>query len=100
MEITTANGTNRDKQGKSFVESPKRGSNFTAQEVVIGNSDEMAFGSILNGIVYDTVTFSYPDAVTEIIRYYNGGVSGQLVATITAIFETHSKKNLLSLVRT
>jgi hypothetical protein len=30
-------GTNRDKQGKSFVESVRRGPNFSAQEVFIGN---------------------------------------------------------------
>ena len=41
MATTTASGTNRDKQGKSFVESPTR-PNFTAQETCVGNVDELA----------------------------------------------------------
>lgn len=39
--VTTAKGTNRDKQGKSFVESPLRGEKWTAQEVVIANDSSM-----------------------------------------------------------
>jgi len=34
---TKLSGTSRDKDNKSFVESPSRGSNFTAQEVYVGN---------------------------------------------------------------
>lgn len=34
----SAKGTNRDKQGKSFVESQNRGPNFTAQEVFVSNN--------------------------------------------------------------
>lgn len=37
MVQQTASGTNRDKQGKSFVDSPTRGDNYTAQEVYVGN---------------------------------------------------------------
>lgn len=37
MAIITASGTARDKQDKSFVKSSTR-ENFTAQEVVVGNS--------------------------------------------------------------
>lgn len=33
----TASGTTRDKQNKSYVESPSRGSDWTAQEVYVGN---------------------------------------------------------------
>jgi hypothetical protein len=36
--VQTASGTNRDKQGKSFVDSPQRGENYTAQEVFVGNT--------------------------------------------------------------
>lgn len=35
-------GTARDRDYKSFVESPSRGENYTAREVCIGNVDELA----------------------------------------------------------
>ena len=35
---TTKTGTLRDKQDKSYVNSPGRGSNFSAQEVFVGNT--------------------------------------------------------------
>lgn len=94
-----ATGSSKDRQRKSFVDSPTRSSG-TAQEVFVGNKVDLYQGSIIAGIEYDAVTFSYPDSVTEIHRYYLGGVDGSLVATVTAVFQTHSKKNLVSLVRT
>ena len=94
-----ATGSINDRTIKSFVESPSR-ANRTAQEVFVGNKVDLYQGSIIAGIEYDAVTFSYPDNVTEIHRYYLGGVDGSLVATVTAVFQTHSKKNLVSLVRT
>lgn len=96
----SAEGSLLDKQKKSYVKSPTRGDKETAQEVIVGNKVDLYQGSIIAGIEYDAVTFSYPDSVTEIHRYYLGGVSGNLVATVTATFQTHSKKNLISLVKT
>lgn len=87
------------REHNKFVESSTR-PNKTAVEVAISNKVDLYQGSIIAGIEYDAVTFSYPDAVTEIHRYYLGGVNGNLVATVTAIFQTNSKKNLISLVRT
>lgn len=94
-----ATGSSKDRQRKSFVDSPTRLSG-TAQEVFVGNKTDLYQGSIIAGVEYDAVTFSYPDSVTEIHRYYLGGAEGNLVATVTAIYQTHSKKNLVSLVRT
>lgn len=37
--VQSASGTNRDKQGKSFVESPARGPNYSAQEVFVSNKN-------------------------------------------------------------
>jgi len=82
-----------------FVESSTR-SNGTAVEVAISNKVDLYQGSIIAGIEYDAITFSYPDNVTEIHRYYLGGTSGSLVATVTATFQSDLKKNLISLVRT
>lgn len=36
---STASGTTRDKDYKSFVDSPSRGENFTAREVFVGNTN-------------------------------------------------------------
>jgi hypothetical protein len=44
----SASGTNRDKQGKSFVESPSRGANYSAQEVVVTNVTQVNFDFTLN----------------------------------------------------
>lgn len=82
-----------------FVQSPTR-ENGTAVEVKVSNKVDLYQGSIIAGVEYDAVLFSYPDSLTEIHRYYLGGTSGTLVATVTATFETNSKKNLISLVRT
>jgi hypothetical protein len=82
-----------------FVDSPTR-ENGTAVEVKVSNKVDLYQGSIIAGIEYDAVLFSYPDNVTEVHRYYLGGVDGILVATVTAVFDHHSKKNLISLVRT
>lgn len=37
---TKLSGTSRDKDNKSFVESPSRGANYTAQEVYVGNQQD------------------------------------------------------------
>ena len=87
------------REQNKFVESSTR-PNGTAVEVKVSNKVDLYQGSIIAGIEYDAVTFSYPDNVTEIHRYYLGGVDGELVATVTAVFDSSSKKNLLSLVKT
>lgn len=92
--------TRKDHVFKSYLESPSRGKPYYAQEVLVGNKVDLYQGSIIAGIEYDAVSFSYPDNVTEIHRYYLGGIDGELVATVTAVFNSASKKNLLSLVKT
>ncbi len=55
--------------------------------------------NILGGISFDAIGFSYPDAYTEVFTYYKGGLSGELKATVTATYDSPSKKNLISLVK-
>lgn len=38
--ITRENATLRDNQSKSYVESPARGADYSAQEVIVGNTDD------------------------------------------------------------
>lgn len=57
-------------------------------------------GGIIADISYDSLSISYPSPEVEIIRYYIGGLSGELKATVTATYENSTKKNLISLERT
>lgn len=47
--ITRENATLRDNQSKSYVESPARGADYSAQEVIVGNTSDdpipVSFGS-------------------------------------------------------
>lgn len=54
--VQTASGTTRDRQHKSFVESPSRGEKLTAQEVYVGNSHS-------DPIPVDPTTRGEPDCV-------------------------------------
>ncbi len=54
-------------------------------------------GSLLEGISYDSIVASYPNATSEVYEYKTGGVSGTLKATITVVY-TSSTKDLISTV--
>lgn len=82
----TASGTTRDKQNKSYVESPTR-PDFTAQEVFIGNNS--IFGR------FDRVDASYPDAITEVYTY---SLNGTNIGTITVTYLNSNKKDISSVV--
>jgi len=53
-------------------------------------------GSFLTGIEFDYIAVTYPDTVTEVFTYKNGGGGGTTVATITVTYQTESKENLVS----
>lgn len=48
---------------------------------------------------FDYVSASYPDSVTEIYVYKNGGASGTLVATVTVIYVDSTKNQLVSVTK-
>lgn len=50
----TASGTTRDKDYKSFVDSPTRGENYTAREVYVGN-DSLPINLVetQNGLIFE-----------------------------------------------
>ena len=54
-------------------------------------------GSILDGISWDEVQASYPNAVTEVYEFY---LTAALVATVTVVYTNSSKQLLLSATRT
>lgn len=97
---TQNNGTLRDKDDKSFVESPSRGDVYSAREVVVGNTPNVAVVSdLLGGVTFDAITFSYPDRKTEVFTYFTGGLNGSIVAVVTAIYYDIAKKKLKSVSR-
>lgn len=57
-------------------------------------------GSLLQGVVFDAIDASFPNTVTEVYEYYEGGVGGTLNATITVIYTDASKRFITSVVRT
>ena len=57
-------------------------------------------GSLLQGVVFDYIDTSFPNTVTEVYEYRNGGVGGSLEATITVIYTDASKKTISSVART
>lgn len=68
----TASGTSRDKENKSYVDSPSRGSNFSAQEVYIGNSSSSPFPVFV--VIGDIKTLfsssvTIPDTDVTVISY-------------------------------
>ena len=48
---------------------------------------------------FDALSAAYPDAITEVYTYYNGGLTGAVVATVTVIYTDASKNNVQSVVR-
>lgn len=83
----------RDREFTNFSDN---GDGTTSRFVkVIG--DVTGGGGLLAGVIYDFVSATYPDAVTEIYSFKSGGSGGTLTATVTVIY-TDSTKDLISTV--
>lgn len=59
-----------------------------------------AAGGTLVSEHFDYVAATYPDAITEVYTYKNGGASGTLVATVTIVYTNSSKANIATVTRT
>ena len=59
-----------------------------------------SIGEMLSGISYDSILASYPTDSSEVYSYYNNGLSGDLVATVTVVYTDSTKNVLTSVVRT
>lgn len=57
-------------------------------------------GGLLDGVVFDTITATYPSATTEVYAYRTGGVSGTINATVTVTYTDSTKDILLNVVKT
>lgn len=52
-----------------------------------------------NQIQADAITVTYPDSVTEVYKYRNGGTSGNVVLVLTLVYADSTKVLLTSVVR-
>ncbi|NQX99771.1 MAG: hypothetical protein HRT70_01310 [Flavobacteriaceae bacterium] len=57
-------------------------------------------GSPDKTVTFDAVTTQYPDAITEIYEYRQGGLVGTIVVTITVTYLTSAKQLLDNVVWT
>jgi hypothetical protein len=57
-------------------------------------------GGLLHGVSYDSVAITYPTSTSEIYSFLTGGLSGSQVAVVTLIYQSSSKTNLVSAVKT
>ena len=48
---------------------------------------------------FDAITVEYPDSVTEVYKWRKGGVTGNIVVTITVIYSSSSKIDVVSITR-
>lgn len=56
-------------------------------------------GSIIDGLVFDAITGEKTSSTIETYRYYQGGTSGTLVATVIITYTDTTKSFVQSVVR-
>lgn len=56
-------------------------------------------GTLLSGLSYDYIGVTYPAADTEVFTFKTGGSGGTTVATITVVYTSSAKTDLLSVTR-
>jgi hypothetical protein len=89
--ITTAKGTARDKQDKSFVESPVR-ANKTAQEVVVSNTQSIPVTTL--GVVWDKLEVTFPQENQDLFTYI---LQSSTVLTVLVTYANNSKKQIIGI---
>lgn len=94
MANSLTTGTLRDRDFKSFVESPSRGEGYTAREVFSGQLSSFTPSSNV-----DAITTQYPDAITEIYEYRVGGIAGAIENTVTVVYTAADKELIQSVSR-
>lgn len=85
-----------DREHEKFVESPTR-ANMPAVEVVVGNPNDLkSINGALSNIKWDSFDYQYPTTTQEIVRLFEGGLTGALKATVTLNYTDTTKKFLLN----
>lgn len=75
-----------------------------AEEVVTGNPSDLylktkTLQGLIGDLTFDSITVEYPNAVTEIYRYRQGGLTGSIISSITVVYTDDSKEFLQSTER-
>ena len=78
---------------------------FSPDSINDSNSDGIpdpsgGTGTIISDLDFDAVDTSYPSSTVEVYRYYTGGLSGTLLATVTITYQDADKCIIQSIVRT
>jgi hypothetical protein len=81
---------------REYVNFKDNGDGTTSRYVSISSG----LGNLLEGIEFDYIAATYPNATTEVYTYKSGGVSGTTVATVTVVYSNASKAELVSVART
>ena len=92
-------GDVRDRDFKAFKENATDGGIDRRVHDVDANASLNGIGGMLNGVKYDAFSVAYPTAVQEVYSFYSGGLAGTLVATITIVYDTASKNDILTAVK-
>jgi len=64
-----------------------------------GSIDINSLGQFIIG-KFDYIGGAFPDSVTEVYTYKEGGSSGTLVATVTVVYTDANKNNISSITKT
>ena len=83
----------RDRERDKFLEHP---SGETSVRVFTSGGT----GSVVDGVIFDSIQVTYPNATTEVFEYYEGGLAGTLNATVTVTYTDATKEDVSTVVRT
>lgn len=78
---------------------------FSPDSISDSNSDGMpdssgTTGTIISDLEFDAVDTTFPSPLVEEYRYYSGGTSGTLLATVTITYQDTEKCIIQSIIRT
>lgn len=88
-----APGNILDREFHKFIESPTRPGKSAVE--IVGEITTTT-GPFSPPSSSDAFTVSYPNSVTEVYEFRTGGVGGTIIKTVTLIYSSASKQNLLS----
>lgn len=88
---------------KSTIRSTNENNKFVDDSnghVAVNTVSDSLGASIIHGINFDAIGVSFPDTVTEIYSYYEGGLAGTVLATVTVTYTSAAKDFVSTVVRT
>lgn len=90
--MTAKSNVRTDNEDNKFV-------NDTNGDVAVNTVSDSLGASIIHGINFDAIGVSFPNNTTEIYSYYEGGLAGTLLATVTVVYTNAAKDFVSSVVK-